>query len=96
MLPPELDLHGETLKILRDADERRKRKNQGGGANGSANSPDRRGAVPLQAKDALAIYNADFPPQVFVVNDILPRGLTLAAGRAPSAATGAARAARCR
>ena len=43
--------------------------------------PAPRGPVPLKATDALAIYQADFPPQVFVVNDILPRGLTLAAGR---------------
>jgi RecA-family ATPase len=36
---------------------------------------------PLHAYDALAIYGAHFPPPVFVVDGLLPRGLTLAAGR---------------
>jgi hypothetical protein len=41
----------------------------------------RRGPAPLKPMDALSIYKADYPPTVFVVDDLLPLGLTLAAGR---------------
>jgi AAA domain len=38
--------------------------------------------VVLKPVDALGIYQTDFPPPEFVIEDILPRrGLTLAAGR---------------
>lgn len=40
-----------------------------------------RGPVLLQAKDALAIYKAMYPPIECVIGDLLPNGLTLAAGR---------------
>ena len=46
-----------------------------------ANGVARRGSAPPKARDALAIYNADYPPPVFVVDGLLPNGLTLAAGR---------------
>ena len=35
----------------------------------------------MQARDALAIYSADYPAPVWIVESILPNGLTLAAGR---------------
>jgi hypothetical protein len=40
-----------------------------------------KGSKPLQAHNALAIYSADYPEPVWVVEGLLPNGLTLAAGR---------------
>jgi RecA-family ATPase len=44
-------------------------------------APPKRGPTPLQPTDALDIYKAQYPPVQFVVDGLLPRGLTLAAGR---------------
>ena len=55
-----------------------------GAATAMPNSSPRRGPAPpkqLQATNALTIYNKVYPPQQFVVDDILPEGLTFAAGR---------------
>jgi RecA-family ATPase len=68
MPEPEVDI--EALLLAEH-----ERQQHGGKANGAARP------APLKATDGLVIYRADFPPQVFIVNDILPRGLTLAAGR---------------
>jgi len=48
----------------------------GAGGNGS-----KRGPVPPVSLDGLLMFTRDCPPQSFVVDDLLPRGLTIAAGR---------------
>jgi RecA-family ATPase len=41
----------------------------------------KRGPAPLKAVDALAVYDVEYPPSIFVVDGLLPIGLTLVAGR---------------
>jgi hypothetical protein len=40
-----------------------------------------RGPAPLKPVDALAVYKMEFPAPVFIIESLLPNGLTLAAGR---------------
>src|SRR5579859_4661349 len=49
--------------------------------NGVGRSHPNRRQVSLKTSDAFSIYKADYPPPVFMVEDLLPVGLTLAAGR---------------
>ena len=45
------------------------------------NGKPKRGPIPLAALDALKIYQAAYPAPEFVIDRLLPKGLTLAAGR---------------